>query len=406
MKALTFEYSIPRYLMTGFLDRRWPRVALSRLAPVRLRDVPEPELPADDWVKVRPRKAGLCGSDMGIILCHESLTMQPFASYPFVLGHEVCAEIIETGPRVEGFDVGDRVTIMPMLGCGPRGIDPPCSFCAEGREQLCENFTVGRLKPGSFIGATAGVGGFISEMSVAHVSQLHKVPDNVSDEAAALSDPISNGLHMACQNPVRPGETLMVFGAGVMGLATIMALRAMHPETRILAVEPLPFQSKLALELGADEIVSPPIDKSFYRRIADLTGAKMFTPLLTKPILIGGVDRVFDTVGNTQTMETSFRVLRNAGWYNLLGIGEPGKIDWTPVWLKELTIRGVYGYQDEQVGDTTIHDFDLALKLHAEGKIDATRMVTHQFKLDEWERALEVALDKGRYEAVKIMFTP
>ena len=100
MKALTFEYSIPRYLLTGMLDRRWPRVALSAIAPVRLREIPEPELPGDDWVRVKPRVSGLCGSDMGIILCHESLTMQPFASYPFVLGHEVCADIIETGSRV------------------------------------------------------------------------------------------------------------------------------------------------------------------------------------------------------------------------------------------------------------------------------------------------------------------
>lgn len=406
MKALTFEYSILRYLMTGLLDRRWPRVALSSLAPVRLRDVPEPELPGDDWVRVKPRVSGLCGSDMGIILCHESLTMQPFASYPFVLGHEVCAEVIETGAGVEGFHEGDRITIMPMLGCGPRGIDPPCSFCAEGRPQLCENFTVGRLQPGMLIGATAGVGGFIGEMGVAHVSQLYKVPDNVSDQAAALSDPLSNGLHMACQNPVQPGETLLVFGCGVMGLCTVMALRAMHPSARILAVEPLPFQSRLALEVGADEVISPPIDKAFYRRIAELTDAKMFTPLMAKPLLIGGVDRVFDTVGNTQTMDASFRILRNAGWYNLLGIGEPKKVDWTPVWLKELTIRGVYGYQDEEVGNTVIHDFDLALKLHAEGKLDASRIVTHDFRLQEWERALEVALNKGRYEAVKIVFTP
>jgi L-iditol 2-dehydrogenase len=405
MKALTFEYNIPRYLLTGAIDRRWPRILFSPVAPVRLRDIPEPELPGDEWVKIRPRIAGLCGSDMGIITCHESLTLQPFASYPFVLGHEVCGEIVEKGSAVAGFEEGDRVTVNPMLACAARGIDPPCNYCAAGQTQLCENFTEGRLEPGTIVGATAGVPGFISEMGVAHVSQLYKVPDGVSDEAAAMTDPFSNGLHMGLQNPAGD-DTLMVFGCGVMGLCAIAALRALHPSVRILAVEVDPWHSQVAREMGADEVISPPFDKTFYRRVADLTGAKMYTPLMTKPLLIGGPDKVFDTVGSTETIETSLRILANGGWFNLLGIGEPKKIDWTPVWLKELTIRGMYGYQFEQYGEKRMHDFELALQLHQQGKIDLTRLVTHVFALDEWEKALEVALNKGKYKAIKVAFRP
>ncbi len=407
MKALTFEYSVPRYLITGMLDRRWSRVLFTPLAPVRLREVPEPDLPGDDWVRIRPRVSGLCGSDMGIILCHESLTMQPFASYPFVLGHEVCGEIESKGAAVEGFDVGERVTVMPLLGCAPRGIDPPCRACSSGRPQHCENWTDGRLQPGTIVGATAGVPGFISEMGVAHVSQLHRVPAVVSDEAACMSDPLSNGLHMAIQNPVAPGETLLVFGCGVMGLCTIAALKALHPEARLLAVEGDPYHSQVARDMGVEEVLSPPFDKSFYRRLAELTGARVFKPLLARPILSGGgVDRVFDTVGTTETIEGGLRVLRGGGWFNLLGIGEPGKIDWTPVWFRELTVRGVYGYQTEEYAGSLEHDFDLALRLHAEGRIDVSPLVTHRFPLGDWEKALEVALDKGRHKAVKIVFQP
>jgi len=183
-------------------------------------------------------------------------------------------------------------------------------------------------------------------------------------------------------------------------------MKAMHPEARVLAVEPDPFHAERALRMGADEVIKPPIDKQFYRKVADLTDAKMFTPLLAQPMLIGGVDRVFDTVGSTETIDMSLRVLANAGWYNMLGIGEPKKIDWTPVWLKELTLRGVYGYQVEEHPGGRDHDFALALRLHAEGKVDLTDMVTHVFKLDEWPRALEVALSKGKYGAVKIAFRP
>lgn len=406
MKALTFEYNIPKYLLTGALDRRMPKILFSPIAPVALRDVPEPDLPGDDWVKIKPILSGLCGSDMGIITCHESLTLQPFASYPFVLGHEVCGVIAEKGSAVVGFEEGDRVTVNPMLSCAPRGIDPPCTYCAAGQTQLCENFTEGRLQPGTIVGATAGVPGFISEMGVAHVSQLYKVPDGVSDEAAAMTDPFSNGLHMGLQNPVGGDNTLMVFGCGVMGLTAIAALKALYPSVRILAVEIDPYHSQVARDFGADEVIPPPFDKKFYRRVADLTGAKMFTPLLTKPLLIGGPDKVFDTVGSTETIEASLRILANGGWFNLLGIGEPKKIDWTPVWLKELTIRGMYGYQQEQYGEGRMHDYELALKLHADGKVDLSPLVTHVFALDEWKQALEVAMNKGKYKAVKVAFRP
>lgn len=118
------------------------------------------------------------------------------------------------------------------------------------------------------------------------------------------------------------------------------------------------------------------------------------------------MDRVFDTVGTTETIEGGLRVLRGGGWFNLLGIGEPGKIDWTPVWFRELTVRGVYGYQTEEYAGSLEHDFDLALRLHAEGRIDVSPLVTHRFPLGDWEKALEVALDKGRHKAVKIVFQP
>ncbi len=406
MKALTFEYNIPKYLLTGMLAHRRPGVIFSRLAPVQLRETPEPSLPGDEWVKIRPRLAGLCGSDMSIICCRESLTMQPFASYPFVLGHEVCGDIAEKGNTVRGFEVGDRVSVMCMLGCGPRGIDPPCPQCAAGRSQLCENFTTGALPAGTIVGATAGVPGYISEMGVAHVSQLYKVPEGVSDEAAVMTDPFSSGLHMARQNPVRPGETLLVLGCGVMGLGTVAALAALHPEARVLVVEPDPFHAGLAREMGAEEVLAPPFNKAFYRQLADLTGAKMFTPLLTKPLLVGGVDRVFDTVGSTESINTSLRILANGGWFNLPGIGKPKSIDWTPVWFKELTLRGVYGYQEDEWEGEPLHDFELALRLHAEGRVDLTPLVTHKFPLREWKEALGVALHKGEHKAVKVAFTP
>lgn len=404
MKALSFTYSIPRYLLTGALARWWPGLVTSPLAPVQLRDIPEPALPGPDWVKLRPRLAGLCGSDMGIILCKESLTLQPFASYPFVLGHEVCAEIDELGQNVEGFDVGDRVTVIPILGCKPRGIDPPCRMCAQGRTQLCERFTEGSLPAGMFAGSTADVPGYLSEQGLAHASQLIKVPEGVSDENASMTEPFATALHMVVQNPIQPGETFLVFGCGVMGLCSIAALHALHPDCRILAVEPDPFHAEIARDFGAEDVI-PPGGKQLFQRIAELTGAKLYTPLGVKPLLIGGVDRVFDAVGSAQTIDASLRLLANGGWFNLLGIAPVKKIDWTPVWLKELTLRGVYAYQQETLGSESLHAFELALRLFEEGKADLSRLITHRFPLKDWQKALETALQKGKHKAIKISFT-
>ncbi len=405
MKALVFEYSIPRYLLTGALSRRRPEVLFSRLAPVRLREVPDPVLPGPEWVKVRPRLATLCGSDMSIITCHESLTLQPFASYPFVLGHEVCGEIAEAGGSAGGFQPGDRVTVMPMLACRQRGIHPPCRMCAAGRYQLCENFTSGALAPGMFAGSNADVPGFLSEAGLAHAAQLFRVPDGVSDENACLTEPFATALHMVVNTPLRGDETVLVFGCGAMGLCTVAALKALYPDCRVLAAEIDPFHSETALRMGAEEVLRPG-GKDFYRRLAELTGAKMHTPLLAKPLLIGGVDAVFDAVGSTPTLEASLRVLASGGFYNMLGIGNPGKIDWTPVWLKELTLRGIYGYQEEDWGGETVHDFQLAMRLFESGRVDLSHLITHRFPLERWEEAIEVALNKGRHRAIKVAFIP
>jgi L-iditol 2-dehydrogenase len=405
MKALTFDYTIPRYLLTGALSDRWPQVLTSSIAPMQVREVEEPVLLGPDWVKVKPRLSGFCGSDLSIAKCHESLTLEPFSSNPFVVGHEVCGEIAEVGEAVEGLAPGDRVTVMPALGCLQRQIDPPCRMCAQGRYQLCENWTEGNLSAGMFIGSTQGLPGFISEMGIAHSAQVYKVPDKVSDENAVLTEPFSTPLTMVFNNHVQAGETALVFGHGVMGLCTIAVLRALHPDVRILGVEVDPFHSEVARGMGVEEVIKPG-GKQFYRRIAELTGAKMYTPQMAKPILIGGVDRVFDAVGSTDTLNDSLRILANGGTYNLLGITQIKKIDWTPVWLKELIIKGIYAYQEEEIEGKRVHDFEMALDLFERGKVDLSHLITHRFTLDEWPKALDTALNKGREKAIKIVFTP
>jgi len=404
MKALTLKMNIPAYLLTGALSGIRPQVVFSSWAPVQMREIEAPKLIGPEWVTVKPRLSGFCGSDLGTVLCHESLTMEPFPSFPCVLGHEVCGEIAEIGGKVDGFAPGDRVVVMPALSCGPRRIEPSCRMCALGRYHLCENITEGSLAPGMYVGICKDAPGFISEMGVAHVSQLYKAPESVSDENAVLVEPFSTALHMVVANPIEDGETVMVIGHGVMGLCTVAALKALHPDVRIIGVEVDPFHSEVAKQMGVEEVIKPG-GKQFYKRVAAITGAKMYTPTMTQPILLGGVDRVFDAVGSTSTIHAALRIIAGGGWYNLLGITQVKKVDWTPVWFKELTLRGIYAYQDEVVNGETIHDFELAIRLLEQGKADLSHLVTHRFTLGEWHKALDTAMNKGRERAIKIVFT-
>ncbi|MGH2652025.1 MAG: alcohol dehydrogenase catalytic domain-containing protein, partial [Actinomycetota bacterium] len=120
--------------------------------PMRLYEIEEPKPLADDWLVLRTRMCGICGSDAKQVLMDfedaGDSPMTGFISFPQVLGHEVVADVVEVGPAVEGIQVGQRVVLNPWLSCGPRGIDPPCARCQAGDYSLCEHFHDGILSPG------------------------------------------------------------------------------------------------------------------------------------------------------------------------------------------------------------------------------------------------------------------
>src|SRR5947209_13480526 len=133
MLALTFDRSVPRYAAVRAAGGR-ARVATGPLSLLSFGDVPEPALPASDWVRVAPLVAGICGSDLAAVSGHASLYLEALTSYPFVPGHEVVGDA-----------AGSRVVVEPALGCAVRGVSPLCAACAAGRPGLCENATEGAL---------------------------------------------------------------------------------------------------------------------------------------------------------------------------------------------------------------------------------------------------------------------
>src|SRR6185436_12207826 len=165
MKALVFERNLARFGAAAIAGRIRPGGG-ARVGPLSLQDVDEPALPGPDWVRVRPRLAGICGSDLATVDGKSSRYFEPIVSFPFVPGHEVVGEL----------DDGSRVVVEPVLHCAIRGVDPVCDMCAAGRTNLCERVAFGHLEPGLQSGFCEDTGGGWSTFMVAHDRQLHRVP--------------------------------------------------------------------------------------------------------------------------------------------------------------------------------------------------------------------------------------
>ena len=348
MQAIQYIKSVPRYLMVRLLGKRWNWLYTSGASCIRLAEIDEPKLPTPDWVKIRIRLSGICGSDLATITAKGSPYFSPFTSTPFVLGHEVVGEIAEIGEGVEGYTAGDRVVIEPVLSCEIRGIEPECYQCQQGHFANCENITQGNISAGIQTGYCRDTGGGWSPYLLAHKNQIHRVPDSLSDEIAVLLEPFACALHSVLKANLKDTDEVLVIGAGTVGLLTVAAIRAIGKSNRILIIAKYPHQRQLARELGADEILSS--DKLLYTNFCRLTGAESYQPELGKPVLLGGVDVTFDCVASATTIDDALRFTRGQGRVMLVGMPAiPKNIDWTSVWYKELQVSGAYTYGVEEL---------------------------------------------------------
>ncbi len=289
------------------------------------------------------------------------------------------------------------MVIEPALGCVVRGIDPPCPRCAEGRPGLCYNVTEGPIDVGLQTGYCAGTGGGWGEVLVAHPSQVHPVPDTLSDEAAVLIEPFACCIHAALRGGATKDDIVVVSGAGTIGLLTVAAVRAFTPPRRLIAIAKHPTQRDLARQLGADQVVAP---ADAFQRIRFATGSRRLESM-NRSLLLGGADITFECVGRADSLNDAVRFTREGG--TVVAVGMPGeeKVDWAPIWQRELTVTGAYAYGSEpkKKGRKT---FDLALEAASEMKLE--ELTGPLFGLGEYRDAIAYAMSSGRLGAVKVAF--
>ncbi len=410
MRGLTYLVNPAAWAACKLLSVFWPGCRLGRLGGLSVREMPDPELPGDDWVTVRTLLGGICGTDIALVMQKQppDSILQAFSSFPGVLGHENVAIVESVGPAVDEAWVGRRVCVEPTLCCEVRGIDPPCGRCAAGEFGACENFGAagqGRyaLPAGTSIGYNSRTGGSLGERFVAHASQLVPVPEDMSDESAVLTDLMACSLHSVLRSDLSSAEKVLVYGAGVLGLGVIASLRALGFAGRIDALDRSERIGELARRLGADTFVQLPSDTAGrFERIAELTDATVQRVRFGNRMMSGGYDVVFECVGAPQSIEESLKWTRARGQVVMVATAARERLDLTPIWFRELTVLGAYGRQMESHDGRRIGTYQLVHELMSAGKLPVEWLLTHTFRLDEFRRAMKVATNKGRYEALKV----
>ena len=386
-----------------YLGKKWGSLYTSPLSSVRLVEMKEPQLPTQQWVKIKTRLSGICGSDLSTITAKGSPYFSPFTSTPFVLGHEIVGDVVEIGDAVEGVSIGDRVVVEPALSCRVREIDPLCYQCQNNRFSNCENITRGSISAGVQTGYCRDTGGGWSEYVLAHQTQIHSVPDEMSDELAVLLEPFACSLHGVFQAEVHSKKDICVIGGGTIGLLTIAALRMVGYENRIIVFAKHPHQQKLSETLGADVVL--PAGRGRYEAFCELTDAEPFQPELGQQVLLGGVDVTFDCVGSSTSIDDALRFTQAGGEVILLGMpGIPKNVDWTSIWYKQLRVKGAYTYGLESYQNETIHTFQLGLRFLQEHGASLLTLIGEPFTLQNYRQAIQTALNTGITSSVKTVF--
>jgi threonine dehydrogenase-like Zn-dependent dehydrogenase len=400
VQALEFYRSPAKYVGARTLGSKAPGLIAGPLAPLRLASLKDPAPPREGWARVKPLLSGICGSDLATVAGRSSFYFSPLVSLPFVPGHEVVGELLDDCADLQA---GTRVVLSSVLGCVARGEDPPCPNCAAGLAGRCDRITVGHLRAGLQTGFCADTyGGWGREM-LAHRSQLFAVPDGMPDEVAVLVEPFACAIHAAHRAQVTPGGSVLIVGAGTVGILTLIAVRTFTQAGHVVIAAKHRAQRVAARMAGANEVVNPEHAAKAVRRISS---AVKLTPERGQDFLLGGADVSIECVGSRSGLDLALRTVKAGGRVVLSGI-PAGGADLTPLWFRELELVGAYTSGEEELADgTRRHSFELAIERASNLGPLLGQMVGATYPLDRWREAIDHAMSAGRLGTFKVAFAP
>ncbi len=321
----------------------------------------EKELPLinEDEVLIKVVASAICGSDI-----HIYKGKHPSVNLPATIGHEFSGIIEQVGNKSK-FNIGDRVTLEPCIICNE------CEECRHGNYSFCEN-----------ISFTYRIGnGSMANYVIAKTAHVFKLPDDLSFEEGCLIEPMSVAMHAVRRADVKIGDSVAVIGCGAIGLLVI-AISKLCGASEIIATDFSLEKLKLAKEFGATHTVLGP-NEVLKDKVDEITCGK-------------GLDKSFECVGKQETFMQAVTSIRKNGLATIIGIFEDNKISMpaTELVTREIKIQGAQSY---------CWDFPISIKMSKD--VDLKKLITHEFKLDDLQKALDTAIDP-KSNSIKVIIKP
>ena len=325
--------------------------ALSKLHPKKGLWMTDAEVPVagPNDLLIKIRKTAICGTDMHIYAWDQ--WSQNTIPVPMIVGHEYVGEVVEVGQEVRGFEVGDRVSGEGHITCGH------CRNCRAGRRHLCRN--------------TVGVGvdrqGAFAEFLVIPAFNAFKIPENISDDLAAIFDPFGNAVHTALSFNLT-GEDVLVTGAGPIGIMAVAV--AKHVGARHVVITDVnDYRLELARKMGASKAIN--VASQSIRDTMDELG------------MTEGFDVGMEMSGVPSAFSSMLASMNHGGKIAMLGIPPNDMVvDWTNIIFKGLEIKGVYGREM----------FETWYKMASliQSGLDLSPMLTHEFAAEDYLKGFEL----------------
>lgn len=318
-----------------------------------MEDVAPPEVGHND-VLIKIAKTAICGTDVHIF--NWDAWSQGTVPVPMTIGHEFAGTVVETGVEVKGLAVGDRVSGEGHITCGH------CRNCRAGKRHLCRNTVgVGVNRPGSFA----------EYLSIPAVNAV-PLPENISDDIAAILDPLGNAAHTALSFDLA-GEDVLITGAGPIGILATAIAR--HVGARFIVVTDVnDYRLDLARKMGANRTVN--------------VGENEIGGVMGELGMKEGFDVGLEMSGNIEALNEMLRIMNNGGRVALLGIPPgPATVDWHQVIFKGLLLKGIYGREM----------FETWYKMTAmlQGGLDISPIITHHLPIESFADGFEI-MNSGR----------
>ncbi|MFJ7368817.1 zinc-binding dehydrogenase [Lysinibacillus sp. NPDC098008] len=324
----------------------------------KLKEVEEPQIQHATDIKIMVEAASICGTDVHILSNPPSHPATPNT----VLGHEFVGRIIEKGEDVQGLEVGDRVIIDPTITC------EVCVYCQSGHTNVCENFTtIGIFENGGW-----------AKYCVAPARNAHKISEEIPVELAAMAEPLSCVVNASEKLQTKPGDAVVILGAGPMGQLFVQMQKAAGAG-KIIVVDFSEYRLEIAKKSGATHVVNPNVEK-VEDVVAELTRI--------------GADSVVDCVG--MLFDQAIQLVRKAGNVLLLGMNDKAlpAIHQCTITGKELTIYGsiIQNYH-----------FPKVVQLLESNVLNLEALITEAVELKDVEKGLQL-MREGK--AIKIIIKP